>query len=168
MRTANPLQHRRLQGGRFVIISMFQHPQRIAHDVACICVAPAAHLLMHQLFQLFGQCHLHENNLAILPLIWKIFCPSVITIADSLKKKMARALVLRYCRPMTAEDVKALPVDTKIQIMEAIWEDLRNRFDRMEISQEQKDILDRRRARVRDGEAQLLDWESVKGSVGRP
>lgn len=69
---------------------------------------------------------------------------------------------------MTAEDVKALPVDTKIQIMEAIWEDLRNRFDRMEISQEQKDILDRRRARVRDGEAQLLDWESVKGSVGRP
>ena len=69
---------------------------------------------------------------------------------------------------MTAEDVKALPVDTKIQIMEAIWEDLRNRFDRMEISQEQKDLLDRRRARVRDGEAQLLDWESVKGSVGRP
>ena len=81
---------------------------------------------------------------------------------------MARALVLRYCRPMTAEDVKALPVDTKIQIMEAMWEDLRDRFDRMEISQEQKDILDRRRARVRDGEAQLLDWESVKGSVGRP
>ena len=65
---------------------------------------------------------------------------------------MARSLALRYCRPMTAEDVKALPVDTKIQIMEAMWEDLRDRFDRMEISQEQKDILDRRRARVRDGE----------------
>ena len=69
---------------------------------------------------------------------------------------------------MTAEDVKALPVDTKIQIMEAIWEDLRDRFDRMEISQEQKNLLDQRRARVRDGEARLLDWESVKGSVGRP
>ena len=68
---------------------------------------------------------------------------------------------------MTAEDVKALPIDRKIQIMEAIWEDFRNRFDRMDISPQQKDLLDRRRARVREGAAQLLDWESVKGTIGR-
>ena len=69
---------------------------------------------------------------------------------------------------MTAEDVKALPIDRKIQIMEAIWEDFRDRFDRSDVSPQQKDLLDRRRARVRNGAAQLLDWESVKGTIGGP
>jgi putative addiction module component (TIGR02574 family) len=69
---------------------------------------------------------------------------------------------------MTSEEVKALPLERKIQIMESIWEDLRDRFDRLQISQQQKDLLDRRRARVQEGAAQLLDWESVKGMIGRP
>jgi putative addiction module component (TIGR02574 family) len=69
---------------------------------------------------------------------------------------------------MTADEVKALPIDRKLQIMEAIWEDFRDRFDRLGVSPEQKDLLDRRRARVQKGEAQLLDWESVKGTIGRP
>src|SRR5947207_14262022 len=73
----------------------------------------------------------------------------------------------RYRLLMRAEEVKALPVDEKIRIMEAIWEDFRDRFDRMEIPQEQKDLLDERRARVREGKARLLDWDSVKGTVGR-
>ena len=68
---------------------------------------------------------------------------------------------------MTAEDVKALPINRKIQIMETIWEDFRDRFDRFDVPQPQRDLLDERRARVRDGVAQLLDWDSVKGSVGR-
>jgi putative addiction module component (TIGR02574 family) len=71
---------------------------------------------------------------------------------------------VRYRCFMTAEDVKALPIDRKIQIMEAIWEDFRDRFDRMDVSPQQKDLLNRRRARVREGAAQLLDWESVKGT----
>jgi putative addiction module component (TIGR02574 family) len=69
---------------------------------------------------------------------------------------------------MTGQDVKALPVEQKIQIMEAIWEDFRDRFDRMNVPEEQKALLDQRRARVREGAAQLLDWDSVKGSIGRP
>ena len=69
---------------------------------------------------------------------------------------------------MIAEDVKALPVERKIQIMEAIWEDFRDRFERLDVPQQQKDLLDHRRARVREGAAQLLDWESVKGTIGRP
>ena len=68
---------------------------------------------------------------------------------------------------MTAEDVKALPINRKIQIMETIWEDFRDRFDRLDVPQPQRDLLDERRARVRDGVAQLLGWDSVKGSVGR-
>jgi putative addiction module component (TIGR02574 family) len=68
---------------------------------------------------------------------------------------------------MTAEDVKALPINRKIQIMETIWEDFRDRFDRLDVPQPQKDLLDGRRARVRDGVARLLDWDAVKGSIGR-
>lgn len=68
---------------------------------------------------------------------------------------------------MIAQDVKALPIDIKLQIMEAIWEDFRDRFDRLEVPQQQKDLLDCRRARVREGKARLLDWDSVKGTVGR-
>ena len=69
---------------------------------------------------------------------------------------------------MTTEDVRALPVERKMQIMEAIWEDFRERFERSEISPQQKQLLDRRRARVREGAARLLDWDSVKGTLGRP
>ena len=68
---------------------------------------------------------------------------------------------------MKAPDVKSLPVDQKLQIMEAIWEDFRERFDRLDVPQEQKDLLDSRRARVREGAAQLLDWDTVKGTIGR-
>ncbi len=68
---------------------------------------------------------------------------------------------------MTAEEVKALPLERKIQIMEAIWEDFRDRFDRMEIAPEHKQLLDQRRARVREGKAQLRDWDAVKGTIGR-
>ena len=69
---------------------------------------------------------------------------------------------------MTTEEVKALTVERKIQIMEAIWEDFRERFERSEISPQQKELLDRRRARVREGAAKVLDWDSVKGTLGRP
>jgi putative addiction module component (TIGR02574 family) len=68
---------------------------------------------------------------------------------------------------MTTEEVKALPIESKIQIMEAIWEDFRARFEQSEISPQQKQLLDRRRERVREGAAQLLDWDSVKGTLGR-
>lgn len=64
---------------------------------------------------------------------------------------------VRHSHSMTAEDIKALPTDQKIRIMETSWEDFRDRFDRMDIPQQQKDLLDRRRARVRDGSAQLLN-----------
>lgn len=68
---------------------------------------------------------------------------------------------------MTEQEVKALPIDQKLRIMETIWQDLRERFERMEVPQEHKDLLDQRRTRVREGAAQLLDWESVKGTIGK-
>jgi len=69
---------------------------------------------------------------------------------------------------MTGQEIKALPIDKKLQIMEAIWEDFRERFDQFDVPQQQKSLLDLRRARVRDGSAELLEWDAVKGAIGRP
>ena len=68
---------------------------------------------------------------------------------------------------MTAEEVRTLPMAQKIQIMEALWEDLRDRFAQSELPPRLRDLLDQRRARVRDGSAQVLDWDTVKSSIGR-
>ncbi len=69
---------------------------------------------------------------------------------------------------MTAADAKTLPVERKIQIMEAFCEEFRKRFERSEISPQQKQLLDRGPARVQEGVAGLLDWDAVKGTLGRP
>jgi hypothetical protein len=68
---------------------------------------------------------------------------------------------------MTTEEIKRLSIEQKIQMMEALWEDLRGRFERSEIPESVKRLLDERRERVRSGQAQLRDWDSVKGALGR-
>ena len=68
---------------------------------------------------------------------------------------------------MTAKEIKELPIEQKLQIMEALWEDLRERFEKSEISDNLRRLLDQRRGRVGSGDAQLLDWDSVKGTLGR-
>ena len=83
------------------------------------------------------------------------------------EKSVARSVGRAYDTTMTAEDVKALPLDRKIQLIEAIWEDLRERFEQMDLPQSQNDLLDQRRARVREGVVRLVDWNSVKGTIGR-
>jgi putative addiction module component (TIGR02574 family) len=68
---------------------------------------------------------------------------------------------------MTTDEIKRLPIEQKIQIMEVLWDDLRERFERAEIPASVKRLLDERRERVRSGQAQLLDWDSVKETLGR-
>ena len=68
---------------------------------------------------------------------------------------------------MTAEEIKTLPIAEKLQIMEAIWEDLRARFEHSDVPPQIKDLLDQRRARVQEGSAQLHDWDAVKSRIGR-
>ncbi len=68
---------------------------------------------------------------------------------------------------MTTDEIKRLPIEQKIQIMEALWDDLRERFERSEIPESIKRLLDERRERVRSGQTQILDWDSVKGTLGR-
>lgn len=69
---------------------------------------------------------------------------------------------------MTADEVRTLPMDQKLQIMEAIWEDLRERFENADLPEQLKSLLDQRRAKVRDGSTELLDWDAVKFTIGRP
>jgi prepilin-type N-terminal cleavage/methylation domain-containing protein/prepilin-type processing-associated H-X9-DG protein len=66
---------------------------------------------------------------------------------------------------MTVEEIKSLPVAQKLQIMEAIWEDFRSQFEQFDAPGQLKELLDRRRARVQDGSAQLLDWDEVKSTL---
>ncbi len=68
---------------------------------------------------------------------------------------------------MTTDEIKRLPIDQKVQIMEVLWNDLRERFERAEIPASVKRLLDERRERVSSGQSQLLDWDSIKGTLGR-
>jgi len=67
---------------------------------------------------------------------------------------------------MTALEIKTLPIEEKVRLMEAIWEDMRDHCEEAPVSQEVLD-LKARQARVERGEARLLDWDKVKFAIGR-
>ena len=68
---------------------------------------------------------------------------------------------------MTVADLAKLSLREKLQLMEAIWEDLRGHVDAMGVPDEHRQILDERRSRVASGEATILDWDKVKHTLGR-
>jgi hypothetical protein len=66
---------------------------------------------------------------------------------------------------MSIAEVKQLPFAEKLQIMEAIWEDLRVQAERVPVPQWHQDLLDERRKAVEEGREELLDWDSIKDSL---
>ena len=52
---------------------------------------------------------------------------------------------------MSIAEIHQLPIEEKFRIMEALWDDLRERFDRMQIPEAHKALLDERRARMQNG-----------------
>lgn len=68
---------------------------------------------------------------------------------------------------MTTLEIKSLPAEEKLHLMEVLWEDMRERYEQTPVSQKVIDLLRERRARVERGEAQLLDWDNVKFAIGR-
>jgi putative addiction module component (TIGR02574 family) len=68
---------------------------------------------------------------------------------------------------MSVAEISKLSLEEKLQLLEALWTDLRPRFDELELSPEQRRLLEARRERVRTGAAQLHDWDAVKHSLGR-
>ena len=73
-----------------------------------------------------------------------------------------------YAAAMTTAELRALPLTEKFQMMEALWDDLRERFENTDLPESQKALLDQRRAAVESGGSKLHDWDAVKASIGRP
>ena len=67
---------------------------------------------------------------------------------------------------MSIAEIRELPLAEKLQIMEAIWEDLRSHADQVLVPQWHKDLLDERRRAVEAGREEVLDWDTVKDSLG--
>jgi putative addiction module component (TIGR02574 family) len=68
---------------------------------------------------------------------------------------------------MTVADISKLSLREKLQVMEAIWEDLRGRINFMDVPAEHRQILDERREKVASGESVVIPWDRVKNSLGR-
>jgi hypothetical protein len=68
---------------------------------------------------------------------------------------------------MSVAEISNLPSLEKLQIMEAIWLDLRGRIEPMGIPPEHRTLLDERRARVESGAAVLHEWDEVKHTIGQ-
>ena len=67
---------------------------------------------------------------------------------------------------MNIAEIRLLPLSEKLQIMEAIWEDLRNHAEAVLVPDWQKKLLDERRKAMEEGREQVLDWDEVKHSLG--
>jgi putative addiction module component (TIGR02574 family) len=63
-------------------------------------------------------------------------------------------------------EIQQLPLSEKLQIMEAIWEDLRLRADQVPVPHWHKDLLDARRKAVDENREEILEWDEVKHSLG--
>ena len=64
-------------------------------------------------------------------------------------------------------DIKTLTTEEKLLTMRNLWDDMRQGFENSSESAEICDLLLERAERINSGEAKLLDWEKVKGSIGR-
>lgn len=65
-------------------------------------------------------------------------------------------------------DVKSMTKEEKFITMNNLWEDMRQEIGNSAETPEIIDLLDQRAAHVESGEAELLDWDKVKRSIGRP
>ena len=69
---------------------------------------------------------------------------------------------------MSIAEIHQLPLSEKLQIMEAIWEDLRARAEEMPVPEWHKELLDTRQDAVAMGREQVLDWDEAKRSLRPP
>ncbi len=67
---------------------------------------------------------------------------------------------------MSIAEIRQLPLPEKLQIMEALWEDLRSRAADVPVPDWHKHLLDARRQAVAESREQVFDWDDVKNSLG--
>ncbi len=55
-----------------------------------------------------------------------------------------------------------MTINEKLQIMEALWQDLCSNQEQIPVPQWHKEILDSRARLVEEGQAKFMDWDSAK------
>ena len=68
---------------------------------------------------------------------------------------------------MLLSEIKELPLDQKLSLMEVLWEDLRSHYEEQVVSGELAALLRLRRERLQSGETETDDWDTVKFQIGR-
>ena len=66
-----------------------------------------------------------------------------------------------------AEEIQAMPLREKLQVMEALWDDIASQDDVLEMPQWQKNLLDERERMVAEGKAEFVDWEVAKEHIAK-
>lgn len=64
-------------------------------------------------------------------------------------------------------EVKNLSVEEKLLLMEALWNDLSEKVESMEIPERHKEILVERENNIQAGEAKFVDWEKAKKQINK-
>jgi putative addiction module component (TIGR02574 family) len=68
---------------------------------------------------------------------------------------------------VSIEEITSLSFSQKLQLMEALWEQLRLDPDKVPVPGWHKDLLDARRKAVDENQEEILEWDEVKHSLGR-
>ncbi len=68
---------------------------------------------------------------------------------------------------MSIAEIRQLPLHEKLQIMEALWDDLRSNADAVLTPDWHKQLLDARRKAVSEGRERVLEWDEIKDSLGK-
>jgi hypothetical protein len=61
--------------------------------------------------------------------------------------------------------IDQLSLEEKLEIMEALWQDLRRNTDQVPVPQWHKDVLDKREQMIETSEANFDDWDSAKKRI---
>ena len=61
--------------------------------------------------------------------------------------------------------LREMSLQEKLAAMELLWEDLARSPESVESPTWHKDILDERRQKIADGNAQFEDWETAKAEI---
>lgn len=69
---------------------------------------------------------------------------------------------------MATIEISNLSTREKFQLMEELWDDMRRRAGECVIPKDHQELLDARWAKIQSGESQLLDWDEVKDTIGKP
>ena len=67
---------------------------------------------------------------------------------------------------MSITEIQRLPLSEKLQIMEAIWEDLSAHSEQIAMPNWHQELLDVRRKAVESGKEEVFDWNTVKDKLG--